>query len=433
MNGKSKKKTVMYLSSWREDSDLVRRQVGDESPIVSTTKKYINSNTISTSMSLLMYQYRIYPSQKQKVRLINSLKTCKAIYNELLELSITTYKKTKKTLRKFDYNKIIKGKYSVHSQVAQNVSDRVHKAFSNFFRRVKDKSCKKKGFPRFKSRINSITFPQSGFKLLSDRRLKLSKVGSVPIILHRIPKGKIKTLTIKQNKVGQWFAIFSCEVIDKAVIHTSKDSVGIDVGLENYATLSNGEVVTNPRHLIQSEHRLKLLQRRLSRKKKGSANRRKARFRLAKQHLRIVNQRADFLHKLSKTITQKFAIINVEKLNITSMLKNHWLAKNIEDTSWNTFIKNLEYKAVTSGSKLVKINPRNTSKTCSKCGTITEMPLSKRNFLCPKCGFACHRDLNASINILDGMGGLPKTYTPVETTPLQPSNRLQVLPMKQEL
>ena len=381
----------------------------------------------------LMYQYRLYPSKKQKVKIINSLKVCKAIYNELLESSVNTYKTTKKTLRKFDYNKLIKGKYPVHSQVAQNVSDRVHKAFSNFFRRVKDKSCKQKGFPRFKSRVNSITFPQSGFKILSDKRLHLSKIGKIPIILHRVPKGKIKTLTIKQNKIGQWFAIFSCEVPDKVVINPSTEKIGIDVGLENFATLSNGEVITNPRHLIQSEHRLKLLQRRLSRKKKGSANRRKARFKLAKQHLKIANQRNDFLHKLSRTITQRFAIINVEKLNITSMLKSHWLAKSIGDASWNTFIRNLEYKAVTSGSKLVKVNARNTSKTCSECGTIINMPLTKRKFSCPKCGFVCHRDLNASINIRNGMGGLPKTYTLVETMPLQLSNQLQVLPMNQEL
>lgn len=380
-----------------------------------------------------MYEYRLYPSKKQKVKIITSLKVCKVIYNELLESSINTYKETKKTLRKFDYNKLIKGKYPVHSQVAQNVSDRVHKAFSNFFRRVKNKSCKQKGFPRFKSRVNSITFPQSGFKIMSDKRLHLSKIGNIPIILHRIPKGKIKTLTIKQNKVGQWFAIFSCEVQDKVVVHASTEKIGIDVGLENFATLSNGEVISNPRHLIQSEHRLKLLQRRLSRKKKGSANRRKARFRLAKQHLKVANQRADFLHKLSRTITQKFAVINVEKLNITSMLKSHLLAKSIGDASWNTFIRNLEYKAVTSGSELVKVNARNTSKTCSECGTVIKMPLAKRKFSCPKCGFVCHRDLNASINILNGMGGLPKTYTPVETMPLQLSNQLQVLSMNQEL
>jgi putative transposase len=358
-----------------------------------------------------MYRYRIYPSRKQKVKIINSLKTCKAIYNELLDVSKKTYKETGKTLRKFDYNKQLTGKHpDIHSQVKQNVSDRVHKAFSNFFRRVKDKSCKEKGFPRFKSRVNSITFPQSGFKILSDKRLKLSKVGNVPIILHRVPKGKIKTLTIKQNKAGQWFATFACELPDKST-HISTDMsthIGIDVGLESYAVFSNGEVIANPRHILKAEKRLKLLQRRLSRKKKGSANRRKARFRLSKQHIRVANQRTDFLHKLSHSIAKSYSLIAVENLNVKSMLTNHWMAKSINDASWSNFIRCLEYKAVTSGSKLVKVNPRNTSKTCSKCGTITEMPLSKREFLCPKCGFACHRDLNASINILKVGQDLPE-------------------------
>ena len=351
-----------------------------------------------------MYKFRIYPSRKQKARIINSLKNCKAIYNELLDISKKTYKESGKTLRKFDYNKHLTGKHpNIHSQVKQNVSDRVHKAFSNFFRRVKDKSCKEKGFPRFKSRVNSITFPQSGFKILSDKKLKLSKVGSVPIVLHRAPKGKIKTLTIKQNKAGQWFATFACELLTTKSTHASTDMsthVGIDVGLESYAVLSNGEFIDNPRHIIKAEKRLKRLQKRLSKKKKGSANRRKARFRLAKQHIKVANQRTDFLHKISHRIAKSYSFIAVENLNVKSMLNNHWLAKSISDASWNSFVQMLSYKAVTCGGQLVKVNPRNTSKTCSKCGIIIEMPLNKREFLCPKCGFACHRDLNASINIL---------------------------------
>ena len=159
------------------------------------------------------YKFRLYPSQRQKQRLFNTFKVCKQIYNELLEMSISTYKSEGKTLHKFDYNKYLTGKYPmVHSQVKQNVSDRVHKAFQNFFRRVKDKSCKRKGFPRFKSKVKSIIYPQSGFKFISDKRLYASKIGNIPIVLHRTPRGKLKTMTIKVNQAGQWFAIFSCEV-----------------------------------------------------------------------------------------------------------------------------------------------------------------------------------------------------------------------------
>lgn len=356
-----------------------------------------------------MYRYRIYPSRKQKDRLFMAFYICKEIYNELLELNIHSYNLFGKTLNRFDYNKLLSGKYSeIHSQVKQNISDRVAKAFQNFFRRAKDQTCKEKGFPRFKSKIHSITYPQGGFKFVSDRRLYLSKIGNVPIVLHRIPKGKLKTLTIKKNKAGQWFAIFACEIDIESVRHQSKEQVGIDVGLENFATISNGITIENPRHIKKAEERLKRLQRSVSRKIKGSRNRRKAIHLLAVQHVRIANQRTDFLHKLSRNIVQQYGFIAVENLNIKGMVRNHCLAKHISDASWSEFIRYLEYKAVMSGSKLVKVDPRNTSKTCSKCGAVAEMPLNQRQFSCPNCGFVCHRDLNASINILKVGQGLPE-------------------------
>jgi putative transposase len=352
-------------------------------------------------MELRLYRYRLYPSRKQKTKLINSLKICKQIYNELLALNIDTYKFNKTTLNKFDFNSYLSGKYNtIYSQSKQNVSDRVHKAFQNFFRRVKDKSYKEKGYPRFKSKVNSITYPQNGFSLVSNKLLKLSKIGNISIILHRIPKGKIKTLTIKQNKIGHWFATFACDLSNIKITHVSNDKIGIDVGLENFATFSNGKIVANPRHIIKAEKKLKLLQRRLSKKKKESINSKKARLMLAKQHLKIVNQRTDFLHKLSYNITKSYSFIAVEKLNIKNMLKTHHLAKSITDASWNQFMQLLTYKAVKCGGQIVEVNPRNTSKMCSKCKTIIELPLNKREFVCTNCGFTCHRDLNAATNIL---------------------------------
>lgn len=360
-------------------------------------------------MSLRMYQYRLYPSKKQKETLFNTFKTCKELYNNLLETSIKTYKETGKTLRKFDYNKQLTHTHpEVFSQVKQNISDRVDKSFKNFFRRCKDPTCKKKGFPRFKSRVNSITYPQSGFKFKSQRRLSVSKIGNIPIVLHRMPKGKVKTMTIKINRAGQWFVVFSCEVKDTVVKHQSTEQVGIDIGLEHFATISNGEMINNPRYLKKSERRLKLLQRRVSRKKKGSCNRRKAIRRLNVQHIKVSNQRTDFLHKLSRDMTQRYGFIAVEDLRVKDMMQNR-LAKYICDASWSNFLRMLEYKAVTSGSTLVKVNPRNTSKTCSRCGTIVDMPLNKRIFNCPKCGFTSHRDTNASFNILKVGQDLPKS------------------------
>jgi putative transposase len=338
-----------------------------------------------------------------KTKIVSSLIISKTIYNRLLNLSILAYQVGKVSLNKFDYNKIIQGEYpQLHSQSAQNISDRVYKAFQNFFRRVKDKKCKKKGFPRFKSRVNSITYPQSGFKLLSSTKLRLSKIGTVPIILHRAPKGVIKTLTIKCNDIGQWFAIFCCEILDNNPINPSVKKVGIDLGIENFLMRSDGISVNNPKFLSKSEKRLKRLQRRLSRTKKGSHNRRKSRYRFAKQNLKVSNQRMDFCHKESFKLVQEFGTIHIEDLNIKKMLLNSPKGRNrnINDASWNLFVRNLEYKAVKCGSKLIKINPAYTSQTCSKCGTRKEMPLNERNFLCPSCGLSLHRDLNASINIL---------------------------------
>jgi putative transposase len=352
---------------------------------------------------------------------------CKLLYNELLEANQKTYKATGKGLRKYDYNRLLKDRNpEVFSQVKQNVSDRLDKSFAAFFRRCKDPTCRKKGFPRFKSHVRSITYPQMGFKFASDRRLYCSKVGNVPIVLHRLPKGKIKTLTIKRNRAGQWFAVFASEVEVPDVKHRGS-KVGMDVGLENFAVLSDGEVIDNPRHLLKSEKRLKRLQRSHSRKKKGSRNRRKDCLILARQHLKVENQRTDFLHKLSHSLTVKYSEISIEDLTIKNMVRNHCLAKHIHDASWGTFFQMLSYKAVTCGGEVIRKNPRDTSRTCSQCGAIQDMPLSKRVYKCPVCGLVCHRDLNASINI--GRAGCARTNTPMNTRPLLPKIASRASPM----
>lgn len=364
-----------------------------------------------------MFQFRLYPSRKQQDRLYRTFDICKEIYNELLELNVKTYKSTKKSVDRWGFCKALKGRYpEVYSQVLRNVADRVDKSFKNFYRRAKDKSCKKKGFPRFKSQVRSITYPQKGFKFTSDRRLHCSKIGNIPLVLHRPLKGTIKALTIKRNHACQWYAILTCEVEIPQVEHKG-GAVGMDVGLDKFVTLSDGTVIENPRFLLKSEHRLARLQRNLSRKKKGSNNRRKARFRLARQHLLVDNQRRDFLHKTAHSLTIKYGTIVIESLNVKGMAMNHCLAKHIHDASWSKFASMLSYKAVTCGGQIIEVNPRNTSKTCSNCGALVDMPLSKRVFNCPECGFVCNRDLNAAINI--GRAGLARTNTPVDIEPPQ--------------
>lgn len=361
---------------------------------------------------ILTYKYRIYPSSKQIEKIGYNFAVCKKTYNSLLSLNIEAYKKTKKALNKYKFNNYLKGKHKdVYSQVIQNVSDRVSKAFQNFYRRIKDKTCKKKGFPRFKNRVTSITYPQSGFKL--KKKLYCSKIGNIPIKLHRELKGKVKTLTIKQNKANQYYACFSVEINNQKIKHKSNNKIGIDLGLNNFIALSNGNKVNNPKYLRNSELKLKKLQRKLSRKKKASKNRYKFILRVAKLHNKIQNQRTDFLHKLSYNITKSYSLIAVENLNINGMVKNRHLSKSISDASWNTFIQMLSYKAVTCGGQLTKVNSRNTTKECSNCKSRIEMPLSKRTFSCDKCGLKLDRDVNAALNIYS-RAGQARTHTPVD-------------------
>jgi len=369
---------------------------------------------------LITYKYRLYPSKKQEKKLFKQFGICKEIYNTLLEEN-----KKLMTTNKYDFNSLIKdikitapNYYSqVHSQVLQNVSDRLNKSFSNFFRRIKGRNNGKKvkvGYPRFKSKIKSITYPQSGFKIINKRKLYVSKIGNIPIILHRKLEREIKTMTIKINASGQWFAYFSCEIEDKKIKHSSKKRIGIDVGLENFATLSNGVTIDNPRYLVKEEKRLKKLQRKLSRKKLRSKNRNKARIRVARQHIKVVSQRTDFLHKLSNNLVNKYSFIAVENLNIKGMVKNHHLAKHINDASWFTFISFLKYKAVISGGKVMgNLKTRGSSKRCNNCGNKIEMSLGKRIFKCTKCNLLINRDLNAALNHLKDTSGQGEISTPV--------------------
>ena len=361
---------------------------------------------------LLTYKYRIYPSNKQKNKLLKQFNICKEVYNELI------YQNQEYLInKKYEFNSIIQDikltspsyYYQVHSQVLQNISDRVSKALENFFRRVKEKNGKVR-YHRFKSKIKSITYPQSGFKV--NKKLYISKIGNIPINLHREIKGKVKTLTIKSNSLDQWFAYFSVEIENKIEKRNDK-AIGIDVGLENFATLSNGEKIENPRYLVKSENKLIKLQRKLSRKKLRSNNWNKARLKVSKQHINVVNSRNDFLHKLSYNLTKNYNFIAVENLNIKNMVKSKYLAKHINDASWNKFIQFLSYKAVTSGGVVIESDKtRGSSKRCSRCGNIQKMPLSKRIYKCNKCGLILHRDINSAISHLNDTLGQREIYKP---------------------
>lgn len=351
------------------------------------------------------FQFRLLPTQYQRTLLDQTLELCRWVYNETLATRKNAWEQEQKTLSHYDTINMLPGWKKekpelsrVYSQVLQEVCTRVDLAFQAFFRRVK--AGEKPGYPRFKGygRYDSFTYPQAGFNLL-DNGLILSKIGALKIVQHRPIDGKIKTLNISRDAVGNWYACFSCEV-EPVPLPTSDKAIGIDVGLESFATFSNGEKVANPRFFRQDEKELAKAQRKLSNAVNGTPERVKRRKAVQHIHQRIANRRKDFAHKLSRRIVNEFGIIALEKLNTKGMLQNHRLAKSISDASWSQFAQYVQYKAAEAGRECVLVDPRNTSKRCSRCGTLVEKPLSVRVHICPVCGLEIDRDENAAINIL---------------------------------
>ncbi len=362
------------------------------------------------------FKYRIYPTKSQRSRMERTLDLCRWVYNQTLAYRKDVWETEGRSISKYETHNLLPGWKTenpelteVHSQVLQNVQERVELAFKAFFRRVK--SGEKPGYPRFKGKgwYDSFTFPQSGFKLVSGK-LRLSKIGDVKIKLHRPIEGEIKRLTIRRTPTGKWFACFSVEV-DPPPNPPWKDGLmaGIDVGLESFASLSNGEKIDNPRFFRSEEKALAKAQRRLSKCEKGTPERRKARKVVQRIHERIANRRYDFAHQISNQLVAKYGLIAFEDLNIKNMIQNHHLAKSISDAAWRMLVTTTSYKAESAGSKVVLVDPRNTSQLCSRCGLKVPKSLSDRVHECPQCGLVMDRDENAAINILRlGLQSLPK-------------------------
>jgi len=393
------------------------------------------------SMPNLMYKFRLYPSKRQIAVLEEKLEICRQTYNWLLLHCRETYKETKKLPRQFDLNNILTGFKiqreeirHVHSQALQNISKRIKDAYTGFYarRRVGLKA----GLPRFKKygTYKSITYPQFGYKI-EGNRLKLSKVGNVRLRQHRDIQGQIKTLTVKCNASGKWYACFSC-IIEEEIREKPFNDVGIDVGLKTFAVLSDKTVIENPRLYRKSEKSLARLQRQLSRKKKGSNNRNKATVKVARLHEYIQNSRRDFLHKASRMIADNYETVYVEDLQITNMVRNRHLSKSISDAGWGDFTRMIAYKELRSGGRIVYVNPKNTTQNCSQCGEQVKKTLSDRIHECPHCGLEMDRDLNAALNILERgreIGQELSEYTPVgEEITIQPKMAEQIPSMNQE-
>jgi len=352
------------------------------------------------------YKYRLYPNKKQETLFAKHFGCVRFIYNWGLELKTKKYQTEQKSLSFFDTCKLMKQKKSelswlteVNSQSLQVSLKNLDSAFTRFFR-------EKKGFPKFrgKHKLQSFACPQNVKIDYHNSTIILPKIGEIKTVFSRQFTGKIKTCTISKTTTNKYFISILVETPEqnsKKPKIKSKTAVGIDLGLKDFATLSDATKISNPRYLRTSEQRLKVLQRRASKKKKGSNNRKKAFLKVARQHEKIKNQRDDFLHKLSTKLVRENQTICLETLNVVGMLKNHNLAKSISDASWSRFNEFLRYKAEWYGCNILHIGMfEASSKTCSECGTIKrDLTLTDRKWKCGECGVLHDRDVNAAINI----------------------------------
>lgn len=344
------------------------------------------------------YRYKLKPTPSQEATFAQWLGTCRYIYNLTLDYKKSLWEQRKISISKNDIQKelAIIGREvdwigAVNAQTRQEVVERVFVAYEGFFKQGK-------GYPKFakKGQYQSFTFKQE--VKIDNTHVTLPKFGKVRYHNSRLCEGTIKRATVRECADGWYVCI--CVETDIEPLQISPDSIGIDVGIKSLLITSDGETIENPKHLYKAERKLKRLQRSVSRKKKGSNNRKKAIKKLGRQHQRVSNSRKDFHHKVTTKLIRENQSISMESLQISNMLANHNLAKSISDAGWYQLSQMFEYKAKWYGRTFEKVNAAYTSQDCSTCGyRNTKLTLSVRAWICPVCQSQHDRDINAAQNI----------------------------------
>ena len=357
------------------------------------------------------YRYRMYPNSAEAEMIRKNVGCSRWVYNWGLAKKTKAYKENGISISRFDLQRELpvlkkqedtKWLDEVNAQSLQASLEHLDKAYRSFFKGLG-------GFPKFKSKHGSkMSFhvPQYVSVDWDRSRIHLAKIGDVKIRIDRRIKGTIKSATVTVTPSGKYFvSVLADTKIEEPKLSpiASETAVGIDLGISHFAVLSSGEKVESPKPLRKYSKRLKMLQKKASKKVKRSNNRRKANKKVAIQHERIANIRNDFLHKLSSRIIRENQTVCLETLNVQGMMRNHKLSRAISDEGWTRFVSMLEYKAKWNGRNVLRIGRFDpSSKMCSGCGHVQDdLKLSDRSWTCPKCGIIHDRDVNVAINIMD--------------------------------
>ncbi len=357
---------------------------------------------------MLVFKFKAYGKRQQFDTVDKAIRTVQFIRNKAIRLWIDGEKIDKNDLSK--YCAVLAKEFpfcdNLNSMARQASAERSWSAISRFYDNCKKKTSGRKGFPQFQKNNRSVEYKTSGWKLATDRKSitftdkqgigKLKLKGTRDLHFYQITQ--IKRVRLVKRADG-YYVQFCVQVDRSEVAEVTGNAIGLDVGLKEFYTDSNGVAIDNPRFLRKGEHRLKKSQRRVSKRVKGSSNRKRARVVLGKRHLKISRQGKDFAVKLARCVIQSNDCVAYEDLRIKNMVKNHCLAKSINDASWYMFRIWVEYFGKVFGRITIAVSPSGTSQECSNCGTIVKKSLSTRTHTC-RCGCVLDRDHNAAKNIL---------------------------------
>jgi putative transposase len=352
-----------------------------------------------------IYRYRIYPTKRQIAGLEGQLDFARDLWNAALEQRKTAYRDFGVRVRLSEQQReltALRGEGPEMNYVCQEmVLQRLNLAFDAFFRRLR--KGEKPGFPRFKSRgrFNTLSWRQGqgGASVVNDR-LRLQGVGDVKVKWHRPLGGEVRQTRVT-NRNGRWYAAFTVRLKAPAPMPKTGEAIGVDLGVRRFATLSDGTHIVGPRPGRVAAPAIRRAQRKVARRQRGSHRRKKAVAELARRREREANRRLDAAHKAARSLVDRFDLIAVEDLRPANMVRsNRGLAREITDQGWSTFLQFLDYKAESAGRRVVRVNPRNTSRTCFECGAVDRDSRKGPRFDCTTCGHRDDADVNAAKNIL---------------------------------